>query len=558
MSASQLLKQANQLKREKKWDEAIEVYYKVIKIAPNFAWAYLNLGKCFFEKGALDDAVNFYLQCLRIIPFSGWLFYSLGEALVQKGDLEGGVQYLQKALKIHPNHQKNYYILTWCLYQFKKSQLVSSTFSIRSKVIEPFKVLKLGKGWSENTINTVIFRHHAILTSGQYQFTAYYKNKQELQIVQRDLGTGSLISNNIIGKYNLQDAHNSISLGIDAEGYLHICYDHHGHSLRYRRSQKPMSIEMWTDLLPMTGNKEEKVTYPTFLINPVYNNLMFLYRYGNSVKGQACLKQYNHTLQIWQDLPYPILSGYEQRPWTSNPYWNHPIFDRTGQLHLSYVWRTHLIGKEKRVNNLGIDYAYSPDMGWTWFTSKGMPLDLPITQVNSETVWGIPSGANLINQTSMALTRRGNPHIVFYANDENDIPQYQHLWFDGYRWRHNFISRRTEKFDLVGKGTLQIPMSRPEIVIDKYDGVHVIYRADFTDHRMAVLTLFPDNYNFSDGIERILWSEPLGFAEPIIDRLRWKKENILSMLIQYNHQPQHDQSASYEETPVYLADWYLT
>ncbi|WP_315640553.1 BNR-4 repeat-containing protein [Limnospira sp. PMC 1295.21] len=554
MSAGELLRQANQLKRSGKLEEAIALYHQVIDINPHFAWAYHGLGDAWAKQGNLDEAVAWYSECLKIHPDSAWLYYSFGEALAQLGDLEAAVKYLQKAVEVKPDFHKFRTSLKQVEAQFIQKKYNQFTVN---KYLAPLTVVELGQGWAGNTINTVIFRHHGIITSTNYQFSAYYDSNKTLRVVKRNLDNGLITYHRISGEYNLQDAHNSISLGVDSEGYIHICYDHHVHSLRYRRSQQPWSIDEWTDVLSMTGNNEENVTYPTFLSDPVDNSLIFLYRDGHSSKGQACLKKYDVATKLWEDYPFPILSGYEQKPWTSNPYWNHPVFDATGKLHLSYVWRTHPIGRDKRVNNIGIDYAYSPDQGRAWFTIKGLTLDLPITQVNSETVWAVPTGSNLINQTSMATNSKGYPHIVFYANDENDIPQYQHLWFDGCQWQHSVISKRTQKFDLLGGGTLQIPMSRPEIVIDKQDCVHVIYRSDLTEHKMAVLTLFPEDYHFSEAVEKILWNEPLGFAEPIIDRLRWQKDATLSMLIQYNHQPQHDQGVSFAESPVYIMDWCL-
>ncbi|MEI2420902.1 tetratricopeptide repeat protein, partial [Arthrospira platensis SPKY2] len=44
MSAGELLRQANQLKRSGKLDEAIALYHQVIDINPHFAWAYHGLG----------------------------------------------------------------------------------------------------------------------------------------------------------------------------------------------------------------------------------------------------------------------------------------------------------------------------------------------------------------------------------------------------------------------------------------------------------------------------------------------------------------------------------
>lgn len=67
------------------------------------------------------------------------------------------------------------------------------------------------------------------------------------------------------------------------------------------------------------------------------------------------------------------------------------------------------------------------------------------------------------------------------------------------------------------------------VIIDKHDCVHVIYRADFTENQMTALTLSPKNYCYADAVERILGHESLGFAEPIIDRMRWQKDRVLSI-----------------------------
>ena len=92
------------------------------------------------------------------------------------------------------------------------------------------------------------------------------------------------------------------------------------------------------------------------------------------------------------------------------------------------------------------------------------------------------------------MDAEGRPHIVFYSDDPDGVPQYQHLWFDGREWSHSFISRRTEPFVLAGGGTLRIPISRPEIIIDDECHVYVIYRGDTTDSRMVAQRLLPPHY----------------------------------------------------------------
>jgi hypothetical protein len=412
----------------------------------------------------------------------------------------------------------------------------------------------LGDAWAANTVNTVIFRHHGILTSGLLQFTAFYAGESTLRVVQRDLSNESIELFDLTGEFNVRDAHNSISLGCDRQGYLHLTYDHHGTNLRYRRSMSPCNIQGWTDELGMTGVHEGKVTYPCFILSPDDGPLMLLYRDGLWNKGTARIKVYDEAGQTWADRPTPILSGAEQRPWTSNAYWNHPVMGSDGSMHLSFVWRTDSIGAEQLINNINVCYARSMDNGLTWTTSYGRPYRLPITQVNAETVHPVSPGCNLINQTSMALDSRNRPHIVFYSNDPNGIPQYQHLWFDGRSWRHRYISQRKTAFSLMGGGTLQIPISRPEIVMDRQDNAYVIYRGDLSDNKMTVLQLPGPDYPFDPALIQTVWDANLGYAEPIIDRTRWQQENILTLLLQHNHQPDGDRSHDVLSMPVTLID----
>jgi hypothetical protein len=428
-------------------------------------------------------------------------------------------------------------------------------------LIEPAEVLELGQGWASNTINTVIFKRHGLVTRNGKQFGGYYADEGDLIIFCRDLKTNKLELNTLDVSVDLFDAHNAISIGIDGLNYLHISYGQHSNSLLYRRSLEPLSIEAWTDEIPMTSQREEYVTYPTFLMPSVEEHgysepsLFFLYRNGRSGDGDLCLKEYSASKQTWSDREPCILAGSGLEPWTSSPYWNQPTFDNNGRLHLSFTWRTHSIGEEGILNNINIDYAVSDDLGLSWSTSNGNALLLPITPVNSETVLAVSPGANLINQTGSDVDSHGNLHVVFYSDDEGGIPQYQHLWFDGRQWRQSFISNRLMGFDLTGGGTLQIPMSRPEIVIDE-DTVYVIYRGDLTGNRIVVQRLLPPDYESRNDI-RILWNDETSYAEPVIDRERWNNERILSMLIQKNHQPDHDEAIIQHPEPVFIVDWEI-
>lgn len=347
------------------------------------------------------------------------------------------------------------------------------------------KIVELGFGWAQNTINTVIFRHHGLITRDGIQISSWYNENGQIKVCKRNLKNNTI---SIVkpfpeeGNVNRFDAHNSISIGIDPLNYIHICYDSHSSVLNYRRSTQPLDISEWTDYLPMTGINEKQVTYPTFFnLNSNNGELFFLYRNGSSGLGDAILNKYDETEEKWVQICPDLLNGSKQSIWTSNAYWNNPITEKG--LTLTYVWRLKSGGPSELVNNTNICFAHSKD-GIEWYTHKGKELMIPITQANSDVICGIPVGENLINQTSSAVDSKGNIHVAYYSNDENGIPQYKHLFYNGRTWENHIVSQRTKKFDLSGGGALQIPMSRPEIVIDKSDNVYLIYRCAETDNRM--------------------------------------------------------------------------
>ncbi|MDV7394489.1 tetratricopeptide repeat protein, partial [Arthrospira platensis SPKY1] len=103
MSAGELLKQANQLKRSGRLDEAIALYHQVIEMNPHFAWAYSNLGDAFVKQGNLDEAVVQYHRAIEINPKSVFFYINLGRVTVEKYGFNAGIEYFRQAIKIRPD-----------------------------------------------------------------------------------------------------------------------------------------------------------------------------------------------------------------------------------------------------------------------------------------------------------------------------------------------------------------------------------------------------------------------------------------------------------------------
>jgi hypothetical protein len=180
-------------------------------------------------------------------------------------------------------------------------------------------------------------------------------------------------------KGNAADAHNTISLMVDGTGYLHISWDHHVNPLNYCKSKGPGSLEL-TDKLSLTGSNEQKVTYPEFhkLSN---GNLLFLYRDGQSGKGNLVLNRYDSKTKQWTQLHTNLIDGEGKR----NAYWQ-AYTDAKGTIHLSWVWRE----SPDVASNHDMCYARSADGGKTWKTSAGKKYIVPITAATAEYTCTIP------------------------------------------------------------------------------------------------------------------------------------------------------------------------
>ena len=289
-----------------------------------------------------------------------------------------------------------------------------------SEVSPDTHIVPLGKGWSKNSVNAVIFRRNAVVSHKDIQYVAYYDADSMVVLARRKLGSTRWDISKTQYKGKVKDAHNSISIMIDGDGYLHMSWDHHNDSLRYCRSISPGSLEL-TEKMSMTGIKEHKVTYPEFyrLQN---GNLLFLYRDGASGRGNLMLNHYNTKTREWTQRQDAFIDGEGQR----NAYWQ-MCTDLEGTVHISWVWRE--TGDVS--TNHDMCYAKSTDGGITWQKSNGEEYDLPITMSNAEYAALIPQKSELANTTSMCADSEGRPYIATYWRPQGTkVPQYHLVFHD--------------------------------------------------------------------------------------------------------------------------------
>ena len=401
----------------------------------------------------------------------------------------------------------------------------------------------VANGWARNSVNTVIFRKHSLYTFNDHQHIAFYDNNRDLILGKRQIGTSSWLLNRTQYKGNAFDAHNTISLIIDSEGYIHVSWDHHNSYLRYAKSKEPESLELGEEE-PMIGTLEKVVTYPEFHELPT-GDLLFAYRSGESGSGDLVINKYDTLTEKWTRLHDNLIDGEGQR----NAYWQMTT-DDLGRIHLSWVWRE----SADVASNHDMNYAVSPDGGKTWFNSKGQPYALPITEQSAEIVSVIPQYSELINQTSITTDANNNPLIASYWKDSSDqAPQYKVIHFDGEEWKTYSLDFRSLKFSLSGVGTKAIPIARPQLVCSPNGTVHLIFRDAERSSKVSVASSHIgnlDNWTVED-----LTVEGYKSWEPSYDPVIWKKNQKLHLFLQNTIQVDGEGISNSPPTAIKVLEW---
>jgi len=374
---------------------------------------------------------------------------------------------------------------------------------------------EVGLGWSNNSVNTVIFRNSALTSFKGFQYTAYYDPEGRMVLAKRNLNSKKWETVITPYKGNVKDAHNDISIAIDSEGYLHVSWDHHDTHLRYARSKKAFSLELGEEQ-PMTGEDESKVTYPEFHNLP-NGKLLFCYRSGASGRGNMIIKSFDVKTQQWTSLQNNLIDGENQR----SAYWQ--MFVGKKGIYISWVWRESW---DVSTNN-NLCYAFSPDGGKTWQKSTGEKYTLPITKLTAEQAWEIPQNSSLINQTAMTVDDQGNPYIATYW-DNNGIPQYKVVYLSNGKWNLINTNFHVNPFSLGGGGTKRIPISRPEILVDK-SMLYLLFRDEERDNK---ITLGYTNLKNKEWKLQDISQFTVGQWEPNLDKELWEQKKQLHIFSQ--------------------------
>lgn len=390
----------------------------------------------------------------------------------------------------------------------------------------PTETVELGPAWAGNSVNCVPFRIDALLTRGGVRHAAFFDGAGDVVVIQRAVGGAWTRRHVIENAVKPRDAHQAISLGLDAAGRIHLAFGAHASRLLSTRSR---TASIADGFLPVAAH-EGAHTYPMFL--SLGRRLVRLHREGRHDAGALYASRPSRDGAGWTRDALPLLSGLGH-PWSCGPYLNTPVVDRGGRVHLFVVWRLpDGATSGGAALNAGIDALVGHEGLTKLRTHAGLDLSLPVTPATSERIVAVPLGASLMNQATATLMPDGTAAFATSWDPGDGIPQYHLGWRDRQGWRTAVISAFETRFRLEGGGTLPLPHSRPEIVAHADRRITLLYRSAESGNRLVASQLRPPDYDLRTARTQVLVDQDLGFYEPVLDRAAWRTRRELVLYVQ--------------------------
>jgi hypothetical protein len=284
-----------------------------------------------------------------------------------------------------------------------------------------------------------------LLTHGQQQFVAYYNEKHQMIVARRQLAERQWQRVELPTKVGW-DSHNYVTMAVDSAGDVHLAGNMHCVPLIYFRTRRPGDITTF-ERLPMTGQEEQRCTYPRFL-NDADGNLLFTYRSGSSGNGRRFYNTYDGNAKTWSRfLETPLFDGRGLR----NAYPHGPITGPDGLFHVVWVWRE----TPDCATNHDLSYARSRNLKH-WETAGGQPVTLPMTIEQSELcVDPVPVRGGIINGCEkLVFDSQNRPTISYHKLDENGNMQVYVARFEGDQWKRHAITDWDEPIEFSGGGAM--------------------------------------------------------------------------------------------------------
>ncbi|NQU54894.1 MAG: BNR-4 repeat-containing protein [Bacteroidetes bacterium] len=351
-------------------------------------------------------------------------------------------------MKFHPLTISILSLIFWsCIQQPTQPIIIDETDQTETIV----QTVKIDSVWAGQPVGFCLYTH------GDRQYIAYYNANRNMVVGQRNLtddefklhimppttreetgGTSTLLG---------WDSHNSVTLGIDKDGYIHLSGNMHVNPITYFKSTHPNDISTLKQEMEMVGTNEKRCTYPHFMTTKE-GELLFHYRDGGSGNGNEIYNVYSCETKKWSRmLDVPLTDGQG----LMNAYQTQPTVMKDGWYHVYWVWRD----TPDCSTNHDLSYMKSPDLK-KWYNAFGEKFDLPAS-LDKELVIvdPIPVQGGIINLAAkLCLDENNKPVFAYHKYDSVGKTQFFVAQVQGNKWVYNQITNWDYRWYFSGNGSI--------------------------------------------------------------------------------------------------------
>lgn len=371
------------------------------------------------------------------------------------------------------------------------SLVMCSTAAVTAQTFDKsscFEVEAIDRVWSGHR---VAFDY---VGKGDRQIVAYYDASRQMSVAYKPYPTGNWIYQKL-DSYLGWDSHNSVVIGLDEEGYIHIVGNLHVNPIVYYKSENPYDVRSLKRVDFMADKEtESRMTYPEFF-NGADGKLYFKYRNGRSGSGNEIYNAFNTQSGKWVRLhDTPLVDGEGER----NGYFWGPVLGPDGYFHLSWVWRETPVA----ASNHDLSYAKSKNLV-DWQKSDGTPISLPMKLDNAEFAVPLPQHSGILNgHTPIGFDAKGRPIISYQAyDDKGDSQLFIARNIEG-QWSSQQISNwedSRQELNLTGALPTTLTVKKPARLLKngdvqvyaELDGTVYAYNLDATTLRVKSSSTIP-------------------------------------------------------------------
>lgn len=346
----------------------------------------------------------------------------------------------------------------------------------------------------------------SLYTQGDRQYIAYYNANRNTVVGQRNLDEDKFAlhrlpptsretaggTSTVVG----WDSHNSLTLGIDKAGFIHLSGNVHVNPLTYFRSSKTGDISTLEQVFEMVGTEEKRTTYPHFMLTKE-NELLYHYRDGGSGNGNEIYNIYSVEDQKWSRLlDVPLTDGQG----LMNAYQTQPTILKDGWYHVFWVWRD----TPDCSTNHDLSYMKSPDLK-NWYNAFEEQFELPATLDKKLVIVDpIPAKGGIINLAAkLVLDDENKPIFAYHKYDSIGNLQFYTAQIQNKKWQYKQVTNWDYRWEFSGNGSINSEV-RIKGFNKRGDGN---YEIDYWHIKYGDGTILL-NENF-ESIGRVLKSEPL-------------------------------------------------